>query len=330
MLAPADISSGGTNGRAAARLERSRWHKPLVSIVITHHNNSHFLQDALLSVLDQTYEHWECVVVDDASTEAPHLAAAQAIVGELGSPKVRFLKLPANVGQIHAFYAGIAITRGEFVCIIDPDDRYAATFLEEMIRAHLNEVVMCPIASCQQYYMKNGGIISGVCVWQNTRFIEAGNRIPDRVEHGLFYTNAAESGWHWASGSAMMLRRSALKLTRPRRPLSTTATDAYIAQGLHRLGGTLFLTKPLVYRGLHDDNSYVNQDLFSTLQDTARPLRKNEASDALADVLHAIKANGGDAYLQPQRQPGQRRSTLSRWKRSFDKRWKKVSGRVAR
>lgn len=306
------------------RLDRSRWHKPLVSIIITQHNNSHFIRDALLSVVDQTYENWECVVVDDAS-EPPHVAAVESIIMDIGTPKIQLLKLPENVRQIHAFYAGIDATQGEFVCIIDPDDRYAATFLEEMIQAHLNEVVMCPIAACQQYYLKNGGIISGVCVWQNMRFMVENGRIPHRIDHALVYTNAAEPGWHWASGSAMMLRRSALKLTRPRRPLSQTATDAYIAQGLHRLGGTLFLTKPLVYRGLHDENDYVNQDLYSTLQNTAKPLRKDEAADALDDVIHAIKANGGvlpDRHVTAGGKP-QRRSTLARWRRSIGKRWKR-------
>ena len=49
-----------------------------------------------------------------------------------------------------------------------------------------------------------------------------------------------------------MFRRAALNLMRPYRPLGyKIQADAYLAQGAHLLGGTLFLTKPLIYRGIH-------------------------------------------------------------------------------
>ena len=66
-------------------------------------------------ILDQTYDTWECVVVDDAS-DAAELREVQDIIAELGEPKITLLALDENVGQTCAFFAGFHLTAGEFVC----------------------------------------------------------------------------------------------------------------------------------------------------------------------------------------------------------------------
>ena len=80
------------------RLDRNQWHRPLVSIIVTHYNYSAHLKDALLSLLDQTHDNWECVVVDDGSEQA-HRSAVEAIVDDIGSAKIRALLLPEKSGR---------------------------------------------------------------------------------------------------------------------------------------------------------------------------------------------------------------------------------------
>lgn len=287
------------------RLDRSKWFKPLVSVIVTYYNYSHQLKDALLSLLDQTHQNWECVVVDDGSS-AIEKKAAETIIQAIGCSKIRFLRLDENIGQTQAFFASLAETTGEFVCLLDPDDRYAETFMEEMLNAHLNETVFGPLLCCDQRLIRNGALLSGVNTWHKLRYMhkrpgekpEGLAEVPQAPVERLLYFAPTTEGWLWPATSSMMFRRAALNLARPQKQLAyKVSTDAYLAQGLHRLGGTLLLTKPLVYRGLHDTNSWLSDDIFTTHQHVGKANRENYASQALQDVIEAIRANGGGRHL---------------------------------
>lgn len=300
------------------RLDRQRWHQPLVSVIITHHNYSHHVEDALLSVLDQTYENWECVVVDDAS-EPHHQQAVERIVNAIASSKISLLKLTENVGQTPAAFAGLDNTSGEFVCILDPDDRYAQTFIEEALAGHLNETIFCPVLSTDQYLMANGSLIAGTYTHQRLRFTEHERGvtvIPDEPQVRLLYFPPSNDGWHWGSSSSLMFRRAAVELMRP--PTSLTwfrSVDSYLAQGAHRLGGTLFLTKSLVYRTVHSENSYLVNRVISIANKQGKYDGPAHSRKVLQDALAAIKANGGEVFLDQRSQARRVPRTLHNYAR---------------
>lgn len=315
----------------SAGLNRAAWHKPLISIVITHYNYADHIEDAILSLLDQTYENWECVVVDDASSYEQH-AQLVVILDRIGSPKIRLVEHSENLGQIPAFFTGLDATSGEFVGMLDPDDRYAKTFLQEALRAHLNDTVMCPIVSTDQCLVKNDSVIAMVNshhLLGQTQWIGGRAVLDAEAAISLFYIPSDRPGWHWTSTSSLMMRRSALQYLKPNKELITkNSVDAYVAQGLHRLGGTIFLARPLVYRTLHDRNDYISDTLFSSLQHQARPTAVSAERKLLLDAIEAMKHNGAPiplGALKPKK-PG----LLAKWRRSFNKRWQKLFGKSAR
>lgn len=311
-----------------ATLDRQAWHRPLVSIIITHHNYSAYLEDALLSVADQTHAHWECVVIDDGS-DTTHRERATEIVHRFkmtmpGNWALRALS--ANAGQIPAFYAGLKVTSGEFVCLLDPDDRYAPEFLAEMVRAHLNEVIYCPIACCDQRLLAGESLLTGCYSHHQRQFVLKGGTtdIPPDPAARLLHIPAAVSGWHWSSTSAMMFRRAALRYLRPNKRLGYRGSaDSYLANGAHMLGGTLFLTRPLVYRSLHPDNAYLTQHVFASAQNKRKSYGEERTLECIADVAAAIEANGGGAHLVRQT-PLKRKGPLRRLWRSIGKRWRRA------
>ena len=307
----------------AKTLDRAKWHRPPVSVIVTHHNYSDHVEDALLSVIDQSYENWECVIVDDASTPA-HQQRLRAIVEALGSNRIRILELAENVGQTQATYAGLDATTGEFVCILDPDDRYAQSFIEEAVAGHLNETVYCPLLSTDQYLVRDGHVITGTYIGKNLAFADRqpGGTLADHTVPGrLLYFPADHSGWHWGSTSSLMFRRPAMELMRPQKSLTYfRSVDSYLAQGAHRIGGCLVLTRPLVYRTVHRGNSYLVDGIFALGQDKGRYDGASHSRLCLADALDAIKANGGEKHIvTPKRRKA--RGTLQRWRRSIGKRW---------
>jgi glycosyltransferase involved in cell wall biosynthesis len=300
-------------------LDRAKWHRPLVSVIVTHHNYSDYVEDALLSILDQSHENWECVVVDDASTPA-HLQRVREIIAEIGSPKIKLLELTENVGQILTFFRGVDATSGAFACLLDPDDRYTKTFLEETLAAHLNPSVICPMVCTDQYLLGEAGLIAGCNAqhWQR--------RLPkarvDALRGMTFYPPSAR-GWHWTSTSSMMFRRSALECLRPiKRPAYKGSADSYLASGAHRLGGGLFLHASLIYRQVHGRNAWMTNGIISSFQTTKKPEAFDPGETVKNDAIEALVGNG--ASLPSISRPGQRSGPLARWRRSFDKRWASV------
>jgi hypothetical protein len=310
------------------RLDRASWFRPLVSIVITHFNYSTHIKDALFSILDQSHENWECVVVDDASA-TEHRCGVERIVSEIGSNKIRLLQLSENGGQIPAFFTGLETTTGEFVCILDPDDRYDPTFLEEMLKAHLNDTVLCPVVGCGQRPLKSGAVIGGTLMPHKLRHCsETLNGLrkisSDDTDYLLYFPAAVQGVWGWPSTSSMMFRRSGLNFMRPYKALAyKRALDSYLAQGAHMLGGALFLTKPLVYRGVHDKNSWLSDTIFATGQILNHDRAERRYEQARVDVLAALLHNGAAKHLAkgPSKMPRSKR-----WRRSIEKRWRRLFG----
>ncbi len=304
------------------RLDRKAWHNPLISIVVTHHNYAEHVEDALLSLINQTHWHWECVVVDDGSTTAER-RQLRAIVGNIEDSRIRLIEREENGGQIPAFYTGLDATNGQFVCLLDPDDRYAETFLAELLAVHLNDTVFSPIACADQRILRGDEVITGIYGPSNLRFI-AGDELPEAAPRRVFYHPPGSKGWHWTSTSGLMFRRAVLSVMRPHRPLAYMGcADSYLAQGAHRLGGALFLNRPLVYRGAHATNAWLSDAVYATAQKKKRADSIEYGSQARADVLEAIEANGAGEQLVVR---NGRRGALSRWSRSLAKRWRRLTG----
>lgn len=308
-------------------LNRAKWHTPLISVVITHLNYADQVEDAILSVLDQTHENWECVIVDDVS-EKQQRAELERIVARIGDTRIRIIYHEENRGQTPAFFTGLDATSGDFACLLDPDDRYAETFLEEALAAHLNSTVMCPIVSTEQYMIRGDRLLSGV--YTNKPFAVASKSVKAvSITDNLLFFPPSMRGWHWASTSSMMFRRDALRLLKPNKQFDyMVSADSYMAQGCHMQGGSLFLTRPLIYRGVHNQNSYLCNHVVSSLRHESKYDGSQHSKKCLADAIEALKANGVDEAklwdISNKSEIKKKRTTLQRWRRSFDKRWQKI------
>lgn len=100
--------------------------KPLVSILINNYNYGHFLPEAIDSALNQTYPHTEVIVVDDGSTDN-----SREIIASYGDRIMPLLK--PNGGQVSAFNAGFAASRGDIICFLDSDDLFFPEKVAEVV-----------------------------------------------------------------------------------------------------------------------------------------------------------------------------------------------------
>jgi len=92
---------------------------PKVSVIVAAYNYEAFLGEAVASVLAQTLTDWECIIVDDGSTDGtPAIGRALAEC----DPRIRFVQ-QANGGPSAARNHGIRISSGAYLQFLDADDR---------------------------------------------------------------------------------------------------------------------------------------------------------------------------------------------------------------
>jgi glycosyltransferase involved in cell wall biosynthesis len=100
---------------------------PKVSVIIPFFNLGEFLEDAVNSVLSQSYTDYEVIIVNDGSTEQSSIDTLQNFEN-LKNPKVRVLT-KSNEGLPATRNHGIENSNGEYICCLDADDMYSPDFL---------------------------------------------------------------------------------------------------------------------------------------------------------------------------------------------------------
>lgn len=102
-----------------------------VSIIVPCYNQAQYLDEALQSVLDQTYSNWQCIIVNDGS-----LDDTEEVSQKWSAKDNRFIYLKkSNGGLCSARNAGINIAKGEFILPIDADDKIAPNYIALAISA---------------------------------------------------------------------------------------------------------------------------------------------------------------------------------------------------
>lgn len=110
---------------------------PLVSVIITFLNEERFLPESVQSVLAQTYQNWELILVDDGSTDGS-VALAKGFA-EKHPGKIFYCEHPGhtNHGLSASRNAGIAASRGSLVAFLDADDIWLPQKMALQVAIHL-------------------------------------------------------------------------------------------------------------------------------------------------------------------------------------------------
>ena len=107
--------------------------KSRVSVIIIFLNGERFIEEAIESVLQQTYSDWELLLVDDGSTDQSTPVARR--YAERLPGKVRYLEHDqhTNLGKSASRNLGIRESKGEFIAFLDADDVWLPHKLEEQV-----------------------------------------------------------------------------------------------------------------------------------------------------------------------------------------------------
>jgi glycosyltransferase involved in cell wall biosynthesis len=109
--------------------------KKLVSVVIPCYNHALFLAEALNSVLEQTYDNWECIIVNDGSSDN-----TETIANDWCKKDIRFKYFfKENGGLSSARNLGLANSKGDFILFLDSDDFIAPEKLLLSVKSFMED-----------------------------------------------------------------------------------------------------------------------------------------------------------------------------------------------
>ncbi|MCB1305747.1 MAG: glycosyltransferase family 2 protein, partial [Leptospiraceae bacterium] len=164
----------------------------LVSVIIPTYNRGHIVEQAIESVLNQTYSQLELLVVDDGSSDN-----TRNVIQKIQDERVQFIERSQNGGQNAALNTGLEHAEGQFIAFLDSDDLWKPEFLEKLVNP-LAQIREPAVAYCRAAIMEDG---------------ELRTMVPFKLE-GWIYPEALTQGFvsHMIT---LVVRRECVSLSGP-------------------------------------------------------------------------------------------------------------------
>ncbi|MEO6731325.1 MAG: glycosyltransferase family A protein [Ferruginibacter sp.] len=153
---------------------------PSVSVIIPNYNHARFLPQRIESVLEQSFRNFECIILDDASTDNSKTVIEQYAAQDA---RIAFYPSPANSGSpFIQWNKGVKLAKNDLVWIAESDDHCTPGLLQSLVDCHLQNPAI-GLAYCQSNRMNEAGNITGS--WKT---------YTDDLDNGLFAENFTMEG----------------------------------------------------------------------------------------------------------------------------------------
>lgn len=234
---------------------------PLVSFIVTSYNYEKFIIKTLESIINQSYENIELIVVDDCSKDKSQ-ELIEHFINCNQDKRITFIKNSTNKGQLASMLTGLASARGEFISFIDSDD----IILPEYTKAHIKVHMVTSVAFTSSLIAEideNDIIHTIYSIASNQKEPHFKVRNLEElfnfdVEHPEFQlVKAPFGGWFWSPNSSAMFRKSAIELLLKYKNTDKwkVCPDKFIFNFAHLIGGSANILEPLTAHRRHKDNA---------------------------------------------------------------------------
>lgn len=124
---------------------------PKVTFIVPCYNLAHLLGDCVNSILSQTYDNFEVLIMDDCSPDnTPEVAQS------FRDPRVKHVRNPTNLGHLANYNKGIGLAHGTYIWLISADDRLCRAYVLERFVAVLDAHPMVGYVFCSTTALRNG------------------------------------------------------------------------------------------------------------------------------------------------------------------------------
>ena len=124
---------------------------PKVSVIIPTYNRAHLVGRAIRSVLNQTYQDFEIIVVDDGSTDN-----TEEVVKSFIDPRIRYIRHEKNKGAAAARNTGIKAAKGKFIAFQDSDDEWLPEKLQKQMKVFENAPPRVGVVYTDMWRLRGG------------------------------------------------------------------------------------------------------------------------------------------------------------------------------
>ncbi len=128
----------------------------LVSAIVTSYNHSEYLKERMDSLINQTYQNLEILVIDDCSTDG----SLEVLRGYESHPKVKLIIREMNAGWVMASNQGVDVSRGEFIIFANCDDFCEPQMLEKLVES-IRKNPTVGISYCRSKMIDQSGKLLG-------------------------------------------------------------------------------------------------------------------------------------------------------------------------
>ena len=213
----------------------------MISVVIPLYNKQDAIKKTLASVLTQTYNDWECIVVNDGSTDDSFFVV-QEIIKDYKTKNIRLIN-QENGGVSKARNTGVKEANGDYIAFLDADDFWEPTYLEE-----LNQLI-CDYPNAGIYGIGYSKIIDGV-------------KLPSSTKLPVGFRGIVQNVWeinlmlYWTSSIAAA---TSILLFVPFNEKLTHGEDLDVWLQLMHKGDAVFYNKTLAYYVQDAENRAMNK-----------------------------------------------------------------------
>lgn len=264
---------------------------PLVSVICLCYNQARFVKEALDSVINQSYDNIQLIIVDDGSTDGSQEVIAKWLIDK---EEVPFVNLGENIGSTAAFNKGLALANGKYVIDLAGDD----VFLHERI-------------GLQVAFFERQEALVGV-IYSNAQYInEEGKELHQHFDHlgllpyeGDVYEKVIDT--YFIPTPTMMIRKSVLdELEGYDETLAYEDFDFWVrsARKSHYAYQSEVLTLIRKVRGSHSTSYYSKNDgkLASTLTVCNKIADLNKTEEETKSLVNRLKYEVRHAFLAGKR-----------------------------
>lgn len=129
---------------------------PLISVIVPVYNVENYLRQCLDSIIRQTYQHLEIILIDDASTDTS-TAICQEYVNK--DKRIRMIRVPSNLGVSNSRNLGLENMTGEFVIFVDSDDYLNTDMIEQLYQLAITEQADIVLGDYYRFIEENGSFL---------------------------------------------------------------------------------------------------------------------------------------------------------------------------
>ncbi|MBQ7949936.1 MAG: glycosyltransferase family 2 protein [Alphaproteobacteria bacterium] len=214
---------------------------PKISIIVPNFNYANFLTDALSSVQHQTFQDWECIVIDDASVDNS-VDVINSFINQ--DSRFKLIQMPKHSGIAFVRNAGLDAATGDYIAFLDADDVYTQTALETLyITAKMTDADM--VSGMAHAVEETFHFVKS----DNAAFVPVG--FQPYINPGVYMTRSTRAqSWFWLW--RRIYKRSMIGDTRFNTKLNAIGEDiGFMLEIAHKAKYMADIPMPVVYHRKH-------------------------------------------------------------------------------